>query len=439
MRKFALVLVFSSLSIFAEEVIAQDFLWGTATSEYQVSGSKGCPNSSWVEFEKQEGSIKNASCSLAACNHLEWTERYVGAVKDLGCNAYRFSIEWSKFQPEEDSYDYEVLDKYSQFVDHLIEAGITPMVVLHHISDPAWFLEKGGFAVQENCSHFVEFAMKVIEKLGDRVKLFVTFNEPTTYAVHGYNPPLLADPFPPSQKDKNTMNKVVTNMVRAHCSIYQNVHRSLSHLENVKMGIIYQFIRFAKGAIPDWYYVNQVEKQYQDAFYLALKNKKFEFSYTSYNGQKLFFSAPVKEMLDFIGINYFSKPLIRYGSSSFNEGEFLTDGGYRSYPQGLYEILTEFKSLAIPMYVTGSGIADEKDIYRARWIREHLHEMRRAMQDGADVRGFFYWSLMDSFEWIHGYSQKFGLYEYDFSTHDMKMREGSKEYVEEIKKAQASL
>ena len=412
--------------------IPEGFLWGAVTSEYQVSGSKGCPNSSWAAFEQKEGAICGGDLSLEACNHFEWGDRYIGALKALKCNAYRFSIEWSKFQPLEDEYDESVLEKYSEFVDHLLAAGITPMVVLHHFSDPAWFLEKGGFEKAEKCPHFIDFAIKVMQKLGDRVSLFVTFNEPTVYAVHGYNPPLFGEAFPPSQDNSSKLAVVLANMLRAHCSIYQNAKRTLSYFPDLKIGIIHQFLKFEKTDRLSHFYVKHLEHRYHDAFYEALKNKKFEFNYLAYSSYKVHFSKPLKEMIDFIGVNYFTKPLIRSSKSACNEGEFMTDSDYRCYPQGLYEMISEVKELGIPIYVTGNGLADRKDENRARWIREHIHEMKRAIDDGADVRGFFYWSLMDNFEWTKGYSQKFGLYEYDFKTHDMRLREGAKEYTHQI-------
>lgn len=428
--------VFCIGSVFANSTVPPGFLWGAATSEYQVSGSSACPHSTWGSFEQEAGRIKEGDLSQEACRHYDCGEEYISALKNLHCNAYRFSIEWSKYEPEEDEYDESVLEHYSQFVDKLLKAGITPMVTLHHFSEPQWFLDKGGFVEEENSKHFIEFAIRVMKKLVGRVSLFITFHEPTTYAVSGYHPHQGGCPtYPPAENDPAHFKAVMNHMMGAHCSVYANAKRLFADFPSLQIGFTHEFFKIdvvdkdSLSSLSLGRY-DSIERRYHGPFHFALKDGRITIKNRI---------IPLKKIVDFIAVNYFTVPLIKDHKLIINEGaeEYKADNDYRCCKEELYRLLMELKYLNLPIYITASGVPDKEDLYRARWIKDHIGAVRRAIDEGVPVRGFFYWSLVDSFEWTSGYSLKFGLYGYDFDKHAMYLREGAKEYTRQIIEASA--
>ena len=198
MRLMMVVCTCIAIRASAEEELKfpKDFKWGVATCEYQNSGSEKCPDSNWAHWEKQEGAIQTGEIAGESTCHYDNPLRTIKQIKALGCNTYRFSVEWSLIEPRQGEYAEEVIEHYSDVVDALLANGIEPMITLHHFSHPQWFEELGAFEKTENNRHLVLFAKKIFNRLSDRVKLWVTINEPGVYAAQGY---YMGD-FPPGTK-----------------------------------------------------------------------------------------------------------------------------------------------------------------------------------------------------------------------------------------------
>lgn len=452
LMRYVLCLIAFSQCLFAtdsEWVFPKNFLWGVATCEYQNSGSTLCPQSNWADWERQPGSIKTGETSGESTRHFFEFERTIQQIKALKCNTYRFSVEWSLVEPRKGELNYEVLERYSQFVDRLIEEGITPMITLHHFSHPMWFEELKAFEYEVNIKYFIRFAKCVFNRLSDRVKLWITINEPSVYAMGGY----FLGQFPPGYKGSffsiehgefELTARVLKNLMIAHAATY-HVLKKQANGSSTQIGLVHQFLEFQQDP-----FLGQglgricriLNYGFHEVIYNCLKTGQFECFLLPWGGTSGRVLKPAKEMMDFIAVNYYSKPLVAWpsaliGQTTCYSNEYMTDMPYRSYPQGLIEVLrTCQRELDIPIYITENGIPDRQDTHRAQWIREHLEMVNQAIKEGIDVRGFYYWTLNDNWEWNEGYSQKFGLYEYDFEMHTPTLRTGAKEYIRIIQESQ---
>jgi len=417
------------------------FLWGTAVSEYQVSGALGCPHSNWAVFEygvTKEGkpNIANGQCSGSACDFKNHYHEYITLMKELGTNAFRFSVEWSNIEPEEGVFCHEELQFYDDFCQALLDAGITPMITLHHFTDPRWFAQKGGFEKEENIAYFVRFCKKVFEHLRDKVSLWATFNEPNIYVFQGYDRGV----FPPGKKSRFAAVRVLRNMLKAHVCSYKALKTSVKG-DTAQIGIVHQYLKFYPYS--SW---NLLERMPGLLFNDLLNTYIFKFLKTGLFKVKV---SPFCEyeyqvtrdhkFYDFIGLNYYSRVIVKWQPSltqllvpSCYPGEIMTDMPYAMYAQGLYEAIADMSKFNVPIYITENGIADAHDNRRSQFIKEYIGALRQAMQKGYDVRGYFYWSLMDNFEWDEGYHKKFGLCHVDFDTKKATLRPGAQVYRDVI-------
>lgn len=425
-------------------VIPYNFLWGTAISEYQVSGALGCPYSNWAAFEVMPD--KNGKLPIAdgqfsgdACNFKKSYRSYIALMKELGINAFRFSVEWSNIEPQEGVFCQEALDFYAELCDALIDAGITPMITLHHFTDPLWFTQKGGFEKDENIFYFVRFAHQVFEHLASRITLWITFNEPTIYMFQGY----IHGAFPPAKKSLLTAIGVMRNLLKAHTLAYKALKEAPGG-DAVQIGIVHQYLKFYP--YHSWNLLERIPGLlFNDLLNTCVlhffKTGSFKVPLSSFFGWQ--YDAPYgQKLFDFIGLNYYSRVIVK-GQLSFTEplvpsclpGEVMTDMPYAMYPQGLYDAIVEMSELGVPMYITENGIADAKDDRREQFIKEYTRALLRAFKDGYDIRGYFYWSLMDNFEWDEGYHKKFGLCHVDFDTKEATIRPGAWAYAQVIQRA----
>jgi beta-glucosidase len=419
----------------------KNFLWGTAVSEYQVSGAAGCPYSNWAEWEATPTSngmphIALGQTSGSACDFKAQYKEYIPLMKELGTNSFRFSVEWSNIEPQEGVFCDEELNFYSNLCDALLDAGIEPMITLHHFTDPIWFTEKGGFEREENISYFVRFCQKVFTRLGSKVTLWVTINEPTIYMFQGY----LRGVFPPGKINPLAAIAVIRNLLKAHTRAYRTL-KQMPHGDSAQIGIVHQYLMFYPYS--SW---NPLERIPGLMFNYILNTAVLNFFKTGSFKIRIpllatyEYTAPQdQQLLDFIGLNYYSRVLVKAQISltdpivpSCYPNEIMTDMPYAMYPQGLYDAIVKMAELNVPIYITENGIPDGKDDRRETFIKEYLAAMARAITDGYDVRGYYYWSLMDNFEWDEGYLKKFGLCEVDFQTKAAKIRNGARCYADII-------
>jgi len=390
------------------------FLWGTATAAHQVEG--GNTNNNWHAWEQQEGRIRNGDKSGLACDWWggRWKEDLDRAA-ETGQNAHRFSIEWSRIQPAPDRWDEEALERYRVMLRGMLERGLTPMVTLHHFSNPLWLEELGAWENDDTPKKFADLVRKSVEALKEYVSYWVTINEPNVYAFSAY----VEGTFPPGKTDLNAALPVMINLARGHALAYKVIHE-LQPEARVGLSMNYRSIFPASRSPFDKWVAGFQSKTFNDMFPRAAMDGKLRLIYKT---------VKIPEMVktqDFLGVNYYTRDLIsfdlRHASSNFGHHYYRPDaelsgtGFLALEPDGFYEALKWGLQFNIPMLVTENGVEDAEDKIRPRYIAEHIMKMWRAVNFNWPVKGYFHWSLVDNFEWERGWSQRFGLWGLDVAT-----------------------
>jgi beta-glucosidase len=366
------------------------FLWGTATSAYQVEG--GIEKCDWSE-EFPAG---------RACNHYNLYEKDFDLLKSLNQNAHRLSIEWSRIEPEEGKFNEKEIEHYRKVLLALKERNIKAMLTLHHFTNPLWLAEIGGWENPEVSFYFLRFAKRIFSEYFDFVDFWITINEPLVFASESY----LDGTWPPKRKSFFSLLSVIKNQIVSHKKIFEEFHKIK---KNIKIGI-------AKNNV---YFEPFNPKSYLDKFNVSL-NRYF---------WNEFFLDRVKNHLDFIGLNYYFHQKIKFPAQNKNENKIISDIGWEIYPEGIYHVLKELKKYKKPIYITENGLADAKDKLRKDFIKNHLYWIHKSMKEGVDVRGYFHWSLIDNFEWAMGFEPRFGLVEIDYKTLERKPRPSASYYA----------
>ena len=377
----------------------KNFYWGSATSSFQVEGV--IENNDWAEAGRQ-GKTPLAG---RACSHYDLYEKDFDIVKELGQNAHRFSIEWARVEPEEGRFYDKEIEHYRKVLQALRNRGIEPFVTLWHFTLPLWFAKKGGFENPKAPEIFARYCGYVVERLGDMAKFWMTMNEPMVYAYEGY----LKGQWPPFKRNFFAFKKVIKTLVASHLASYNMILRHYGMSQN--QAILCNDKSSHNIAIPEV------------KIGIAKNNIYFENFPLINHFWNFHFLNKIKNNLDFIGINYyFHRNLLK------NKNKEVSDMGWEIYPEGIYHVLKELKRYNLPVYITENGLADAKDQKREKFIKEHLRWTWQAIQDGVDVRGYFYWSLLDNFEWAHGFGPRFGLVEMNYKTMERKIRPSAWEY-----------
>lgn len=377
------------------------FLWGTATSAHQIEGNN---ENNWTAWE-QAGHIKDSSISGRACNSYELYAEDIKLAKELNNNAYRFSVEWSRIEPQLGRYDKTELQHYQRIVAECRRNGLEPFVTLYHWTQPPWFSKMGGWLSKQSPMMFREYVEQVAKFFGSNITFWCTVNEPLIYAYNSY----WLGKWPPQAKNFFKFRRVIDNLAKAHRLAYFALHERNSRCQ----------VGVAKN--------NQFFEPYLDAW---LNRTAVNFIRNYWNHSWL---KKIKGTLDYLGLNYYFHNLLYVSLSGYvqmNENKTVSDLGWEIYPRGLYEVLKELAEYHLPIYILENGLADAADARRADFIREHLRYVHQAIQEGVDVRGYFHWSLLDNFEWADGFEPKFGLYQVDFKTFRRTARPSAKVYAE---------
>jgi len=338
---------------------------------------------------------ENNYISGQACDHYNLYEQDFDIAKSLNHNAHRFSIEWSRIEPQEGKINQKEIEHYRQVLIALKERGLEPFVTLYHWPLPIWLSEKGGWLNPKAPYYFDRYVKIISENLFDKVKFWITINEPNIYSQNSY----LKGVWPPQKKSILKYFKVLNNLARAHKLAYRSLH--LIDLD-CEVGIAKNNIHFRNMLLANY-----------------LWNK--------------YFLNKIKKEQDFIGLNYY------FHHKFFKEKKLLvSDIGWDFYPEGIYFLLKDLKKYNKPIYITENGLADIKDTKRIRFIKDHLHWIHQAIQEKVDVRGYFYWSLFDNFEWDKGFWPRFGLVEVDYKTMERKIRPSAYKYAKICKENRIS-
>jgi len=405
------------------------FLWGTATSSHQVEGNNF--NNQWWTWEQEEGRILNGDKSGTACDWWggRWREDFDRAA-ETHQNAHRFSIEWSRIQPVVDKWDETAIDRYREMALGLRQRELTPLITLHHFTDPLWLWELGGWENEAAVEQFPRYCRKVVEALRGYVDTWVTINEPNIYTVMAY----VMGAFPPGVNDLKRAFQVYTNMVRAHAAAYKAI-KEVQPQARVGIAQHYRGMRPAVTWSPtDRLAASILHSLLNDFFPRALSTGTLRFP-----GRKAQLPG-VKGTQDFLGLNYYTEERVAFKPFAsqdlftrrfYEPGAELSEGGYiADVPGGMFRALEWCKGFGLPIIVTENGLNDREDRLRPRYLLRQLHQVWRAVNFNYPIQGYFHWSLVDNFEWERGWSQRFGLWELDLQTLNRRKRKSVDLYAE---------
>jgi beta-glucosidase len=400
------------------------FLWGAATSAHQVEGNS---NNNWVEWEKEnaERLVKNANkkfekwqqekfpemfqeenyISGKACDHYNRFEQDFGLAKEGGHNAHRFSIEWSRVEPEEGIFNEKEIEHYRNVLKALKERNVEPFVTLWHWTEPRWFHDNGGWSDRKSIERFLKFVEKVVEEYKDLVNYWIVVNEPNVGIGFGY----LTGAQPPGKRNFLGFLKAYFNLLKAYKKSYTLIHKINNE---AKVGFAHSYYVYESDL---WWPIGAIIASIPTYFsnYFAKKTAGYE---------------------DFIGCNYYTRMVISLKRRNIPMDK-KTDLNWEIYPKGLYNTLIGLRKNNLPVYITENGLADAGDEKRDVFIKNHLIEIHKAIEDGVDVRGYMHWSLLDNYEFpeTRGFWPRFGLVEVDYKTLERKPRKSFYEYAKVCK------
>lgn len=403
------------------------FLWGASIAAHQVEGNTHNQWSVWeldhaktlaAQAEYQYGDVANWNdiksqatnpdnyVSGAATNHYELYEHDFDIASKMNMNALRFSVEWSRIEPKEGTWDVEAIAHYKDYVAALKKRGLEPIVTLFHFTLPVWFAEMGGFEKKANVKYFVRFAEKIVSELGPNVRTIITINEPEVYATESY----YNGNWPPAVRSKRRWLQVTNNVARAHNETAKVIH-GLSRRYRVSI---------AKNS--SYFYAGDDAK-------LSMKTAD-----TMQYFQDDFFLKKVIKQCDFLGMNFYFSNRV-YGYRIHNPEHRVSDMGWDLSPADIQFALERLhRKYNLPIIITENGLADAEDEHRKWWITQTLVAIQKALADGAVVEGYMHWSLIDNFEWDKGKWPRFGLIEVDYETFKRKPRPSAVWYAKILKK-----
>ncbi|WP_369366872.1 GH1 family beta-glucosidase [Streptomyces sp. CG4] len=450
------------------------FLWGTATSAYQIEGAVregGRTPSIWDTFSHMPGRTAGGETGDIAADHYHRYRDDVALMAELGVNAYRFSVSWPRVQPTGRGPAIQVgLDFYRRLVDELLAHGIKPALTLYHWDLPQELEDAGGWPQRDTAFRFAEYAQLVGEALGDRVEQWITLNEPWCSAFLGYGSGVHA----PGRTEPEAALRAAHHLNLAH-GLAASALRSVMPARNeIAISLNSSVVRPLSQDPADVAAARRIDDLANGIFHGPLLHG-------AYPSSLLAATAPVTDWsyvregdlrainvpLNALGLNYYTPSLVSavageaqsgpradgHGASDHSPwpgaddvrfhqtpGE-RTEMGWTIDPTGLYDLITRYTREApgLPLYVTENGAAyDDKpdpdgrvhDPERIAYLRGHLSEVRRALTDGADVRGYYLWSLMDNFEWSYGYGKRFGAVYVDYGTLERTPKSSARWYGE---------
>ncbi|QRN98314.1 glycoside hydrolase family 1 protein [Archangium violaceum] len=403
--------------------LPRGFLLGTSTSSHQIEGGNENDWATWERASFPDGAphIKDRSVSGPAADSWNRFDEDVKSMKQLGSNAYRFGVEWSRLEPTPGAWNAEAAERYRQWAHTLRVQGIEPMVTLHHFTLPNWVAESGGWENPATLDAFERFSGRVAELLGADVDWWCTINEPNVLAVFGY----MDGVWPPGKTDTVAAAQVLANLMEAHARAARQL-RALDTVDadgdgKATLISIAHHVRYfqpASGSVTDVAVSGLTDAFFNESVPEALRTGRISlFVPGSVSLQR---DIPgLKGSIDYLGINYYTRDHIRQDTSpSFSHkyvpaGYDTNDLGWELHPEGLYLLLERFANFGVPLVVTENGMDDRTGERRPYYLRSHLYAVEQAVAKGVDVRGYFHWSLIDNFEWAEGYEPRFGLFRVD--------------------------
>ena len=422
----------------------KDFVWGVATSAFQIEGATdadGKGPSIWDTFCQVPGAIADASDGSVACEHYVRCSEDLDLIAKLGVNAYRFSTSWPRVQPTgSGAWNEKGLDFYERMVDGLLARGIAPYLTLNHWDLPEALQAKGGWANRDTAQHFVDYALGMHARLGDRVASIATHNEPWVMSVLGHETGIFA----PGIKHRATAMQVAHHLMLSHgmalralrevgCKASLGIVLNLSPIEPATDSAADQAkARLEDGRLVRWY----MDPLFKGAYPAdVLEHLQADIPLVQPGDMDI-----IQTPMDFLGINYYSRTVASAGEpwNVHHSGLEVTDMDWEVYPQGLTALLVRLhQDYAVPaMFITENGGAFKDpvingqvhDADRTRYLQTHIEAVRNAMAQGVNMGGYMVWSLMDNFEWASGYAKRFGIVHVDYATQKRTLKDSARWY-----------
>ena len=415
-----------------KQAFPDNFVWGVATSAFQIEGAAardGKGPSIWDDFCRVPGAIADNSNGDVACDHYDRLESDLDLIASLGVDAYRFSMSWPRVRPTgSGAWNGQGLDFYERLVDGLLQRNVKPYLTLNHWDLPAALQAAGGWANRDTVHRFVEYALGVHARLGDRICAITTHNEPWVMAMLGHETGVFA----PGVKDQRIAMQVAHHLLLSHGLAVQALREQGS---KAKLGIVLN-LSPVQPATPSP--ADQATARLEDGRLLRwYMDPLFKGSYPEDVLEWLGPNAPavspgdmvaIGTPMDFLGLNYYSRSVVSADGpwDAKDSGFDVTDMGWEVYPIGLTDLLVRLdRDYAVPpIYVTENGGAFKDEAVRGRvhdqqridYIASHINAVAQAIQAGVRMEGYMVWSLLDNFEWAHGYEKRFGIVHVDYAT-----------------------
>ena len=398
-----------------------DLRLGVATAAVQIEG--GDRNNSWYDWAREPGHIADGSSPERATDHWNRWREDTDLMVGLGIRDYRMGIEWARIEPRPGEYDDTAIARYREELAYLRERGVTPLVTLHHFSNPCWFEADGAFERPDSVDTFLRYVHVVVEEIGDLVTDWVTINEPNVYATSGY----LFGEFPPGVKSYRRLRSVLRHLAMAHCRAYRLIH-DLQPGPQTRVGFAHH-LRVFDALNPR----NPVHRAlartnaylFQDALSDAMLGGRFP---TVLGGQPD--GIPPGPHYDYLGINYYSRTAV----SKLADGTFpdspVNDLGWEIYPEGIVAVAEALhRRYPGPIWITENGTCDASDAFRARYLHEHLAAIAGS---SLPFERYYHWCFVDNWEWALGEVPRFGLVHLDYASQERTVKESGRFYADVI-------
>jgi beta-glucosidase len=382
------------------------FYWGTATSSHQVEGNN--TKNQWWAWEQEGGHIEDNTVSGIACDHYNRYDEDFALSKDFGHNSHRFSIEWSRIEPEEGVWDEKEVEHYRKVLESLHNHGLVPFVTLHHFTNPVWFEEIGGWTSERAPELMARYAGYMAKQLGDAVPFWLTINEPPVLPAAQY----IAGVFPPQKRDMGLARLAARHILMSLGTMHAAIRENAQHNPKIGPVINMTYVMPASDS-PEDHAAATMMDNYWNAFWLdGIRDGVIGAPWG--DGEEV---PGLKGAWDLMGLNFYSRSVVAASRGIMGlrqvsppEGAETSTMGWEVYPEGFYQCIRRLKQYGIPVYITENGIGTDDDEQRISYLVRHLYQVKRALDEGVDVRSYLHWCQQDNFEWARGYAQKFGLF-----------------------------
>ena len=413
--------------------LPRDLLLGSATAAHQVEG--GLEND-WMRMEREHPEkVKDGGSAAVAIDHYHRFDADIAQLQSLHQNAYRFSVEWARVEPEDGRFDPSALRHYAEVVHACVRRGIEPVVTLQHFTLPVWLADRGGVLAPDAPARFARYAAACAEAFGDDVRWWITLNEPNVLSVFAYS----NGEWPPYESSTAGAFAASEALLRLHAAATaalrtvavarrQEPRISIAHHERRLRPATTALLDRLCAPLPDFIFNRWFLRSCERGRVLPPIG----------TGQHV---PGLRGSLDFIGLNYYCEEQVRFDLSAaatlfaqplpVPETDPRSTFGWSIDPGGLYRAITSlWEEFHLPVMVTENGVADDHDELREAYIREHLRALAEAIDAGADVRGYLYWTAWDNFEWLEGYGQRFGLASVDPVSLERRLKPSAHAYAE---------